>query len=105
MNTSIKHAAIISIAPHHAISDIASSGKKILALTTAISTSDIISRPTLPGNKNFCAQKIIQTEGRMITNAINDEIGMTGNMSARDGGWKSPIKKPSSTAATEVKKN
>ena len=75
----------------------------MLAVITANNTSDIMSKPTRPGNKNFCAQKINQTDGKIMSNEISKDNGTASTTAAIGGISTLPINKPTPIAKVEVK--
>ena len=65
----------------------------------------IINNPTLPGYKNFYAQKIISMQGKMIKRDMAIEIGTTSPSKLRLGVGDRPEIKSKNKSASAAKSN
>ncbi len=94
----------MSVAPAHSIVLIDSSGSRMLALTMATKTSDIIKSPTRPGNRNFCAQKIAAEVGKTTMKEKLNIIGERSTIVETAGSATLPTKLANKRAKIQVKK-
>ena len=101
----MKYASIINTALSYSINPVTSFGKKKLAVSFATMTSLIINSITLPGYKNFCAQKIISTQGKTIKRDMAIEIGTTSTNKLKLGVGDWPEIKSKNKAASAAKNN
>ena len=102
---STKYASIINTALSYSINPVTSFGKKKLAVSFATMTSLIINNTTLLGYKNFCTQKIISMQGKMIKRYMAIEIGTTSTNKLKLGVGDWPEIKSKNKAASAAKSN